>query len=201
MIVFLSIKQAGSINGSAFLLPDKFISANLGVGLGGNINGYIGRIDHLKLGKYEFEKPLCAFPYYEDVGSKVTSIKRNGSIGNQLLKRFEVIFDYKNNCIYLRPNAFINEAFEHDMSGIELYSTGENFKRYFINRIESQSPADDLGIQIGDELISVNFKPTNQMTFDEISELFKSKDGRNLILEIRRGEEFSKMVITLKRRI
>jgi hypothetical protein len=39
------------------------------------------------------------------------------------------------------------------------------------------------------------------MTFDEILELFKSKDGRNLILESKRGDTFTRSVITLKRRI
>ena len=190
-----------SSNGSAFLLPDKFISANLGVGLEGNIKGFIGRIDNFKIGRFEFKKPICSFPYYEDVGAKITSVKRNGSIGNQLLKRFDVIFDYQKNCMYLLPNALLHEPFEHDMSGIELFATGDNFKRYFINRIESQSPADELGLQKDDEILSINFKSTSLMTFDEILELFKSKDGRNLILESKRGDTFTRSVITLKRRI
>jgi hypothetical protein len=187
-----------SRNGSAFPLPDKFISANLGVGLGGNISGYIGRIENFKIGKFDVKNPICSFPYYEDVGAKAIT-KRSGSIGNQLLKRFQVIFDYQKSTMYLRPNANFRDPFEHDMSGIELFVTAD--KRYFINRIERQSPADEMGLKKDDEILSINFKPTNQMAIDEVTETLKSKDDRNLILEIRRIDEIFSVLITLKRRI
>ena len=190
-----------SSNGSAFHLPDKFISANLGIGLSGNINGFIGRIANFKLGNFDIKNPICSFPYYKDVGEKITSVKRNGSIGNELLKKFEVTFNYQKGYIFIKPNATFNEPIEHDMSGLELFSTGKDFKRYFINRIEKQSPAEEMGLQVNDELLKINFKPTQEMNFNEITEIFKSKDGRDLILEIKRKEEISIGVITLKRRI
>lgn len=190
-----------SNNGSAFPLPNKFIVANLGIGLSGNIGGFIGRIDNFKIGRFDIASPVCSFPYYEDVGAKVTSVKRNGSIGNHLLKRFEIIFDYERSCIYLKPNAFFNTAFEHDMSGMELYASGSDFKRYFINRIEPQSPADEFGLQKNDEVLSINFRPVSMMSFDEITEMLKSKEGRNLYFEIQRGKENLRGIITLKRRI
>nr|WP_271543308.1 aspartyl protease family protein [Pelobium sp.] len=190
-----------SNDGSSFPLPDKFIAANLGIGLGGNIGGFIGRIDNFKIGKFDLKNPICSFPYYEDVGSKVTSIIRNGSIGNQLLKRFEIIFDYERHCIYLKPNTSFSEPFEHDMSGIELYAAGDDFKRFFVNRIEPQSPADEFGLQKDDEILSINFKPASQMSFDEITDLLKSKEGRNLYIEVQRGKETLRGILTLQRRI
>ena len=189
-----------SSNGSAFLLPDKFVSANLGIGLGGKINGYIGRIENFRIGDFEIKNPICTFPLYNDVGAKVTT-KRNGSIGNELLKKFEVTFNYQKKYVFLKANSNFKEPSEHDMSGLELYATGDDFRRYFINRIEKKSPAEEMGLEVGDELLKINFKPTKEMSFSEISEIFKSKNGRDLILEIKHEEKINIGVITLKRRI
>lgn len=190
-----------SENGAAFPLPDKFVIANLGVGLGGNIGGFVGRIDNLKIGKFDIKNPISSFPYYDDVAAKVTTVKRDGSIGNQLLKRFEIVFDYERSCMYLSPNSSFYEPFEHDMSGIELYANGSDLKRYFVNRIEPFSPADEFGLQKDDEILAINFKPTSTMTMEEIIELFKSKTGRNLFLEVARNKEVLRGILTLKRRI
>lgn len=190
-----------SYGDNPFPLPDKFIKANLGVGLGGNISGFIGRIDDFKIGRFDLKNPLASFPYYADMAAKVEGVERNGSIGNQLLKRFEVMFDYERKCIYLRPNTNFKAAFEHDMSGMELFCAGENYSRYFVNRVEPHSPADEFGIQKGDEILSINFKLTSKMTMNEITEMLKSKDGRNLYIEILRGDNLIRGVLTLRRRI
>lgn len=190
-----------SENGDAFPLPDQFVIANLGVGLGGNIGGFVGRIANLKIGRFDIKNPISSFPYYDDVAAKVTTVKRDGSIGNQLLKRFEIIFDYERSCMYLKPNASFHEPFEHDMSGIELYANGSDLKRFFINRVEPYSAADVFGLQKDDEILAINFKSTSAMTMEEIIELFKSKANRNLFLEVARKKETLRGILTLKRRI
>jgi hypothetical protein len=190
-----------SYENEAFPLNDKFMQANLGVGLAGNINGFIGRVDRIKIGRYEIKNLIASFPLYEDVAAKTLSVPRNGSIGNQLLKRFEIIFDYGNSCIYLKPNSNFKEPFEHDMSGMELISSGDNFTHYFVNRVEPHSPADEFGIQKNDEILSINFKLVSKMTMNEITEILKSRDGRNLYLEVGRGDALIAGVFTLKRRI
>ena len=186
---------------NTFPLPDKFVTANLGVGLSGNIRGYKGRINQLKIGKYLLDSVIAAFPYYEDVGAKITSVNRNGSIGNTLLKKFDVLFDYQNSCMYLKGNNTLKEPFEFDMSGMELTSSGKNFDSFFVNRIERGSPADNLGIKIGDQLLRINFNSTDKLSLDEIIKLLSSRNGRNLYLEMLRNNEVYVSVLTLKRRI
>ncbi len=186
---------------NTFPLPDKFVTANLGVGLSGNIRGYKGRINQLKIGKYLLDSVIAAFPYFEDVGSKITTLNRNGSIGNTLLKKFDVLFDYQNSCMYLKSNNTLKEPFEYDMSGMELTSSGKNFDSFFVNRIERGSPADDLGIKIGDQLLRINFNSTDKLSLDEIIKLLSSKNGRSLYLEMARNNEVYVSVLTLIRRI
>ena len=186
---------------NAFPLPDNFVIANLGVGLSGNIRGFKGRIDQLKLGKFYMDSVITAFPYYEDIAAKVTSTERNGSIGNTLLKKFDILYDYQNSCIYLKGNTSLKEPFEYDMSGMEIVAGGHNFDAFFVTRIERGSPADELGVQIGDQILRINFNAADKLTIDEITQILSSRNGRTLYLEMARKDEIYAGILTLKRRI
>ncbi|RWU07652.1 aspartyl protease family protein [Pedobacter chitinilyticus] len=105
-----------------FPLPTFSIQANLGNGLTGPINGRIGRIELLKLGKFVFKDVLANYPKYQI--DTTTNRERNANLGAELLSRFNVTYDYRNLCMYIKKNARFNYPFEHDMAGIEFYSDG-----------------------------------------------------------------------------
>lgn len=190
-----------SLNENEFPLPPKYIEANLGIGLGGKINGFVGRTDQLVLGNFKLENIITSFPAHSDVAAKIKIIPRNGSIGNRLLRYYNVTYDYKRGFIYLRPISKAKPIFEHNMSGLEIISGGENYNRFFINDIEKGSPADELGLKKNDELIALNFKKTSEMSLEEINELLKSKPNKTIFVEAHRNDEFILGVLTLKRRI
>jgi hypothetical protein len=189
--------------GRPFEVPPVNIAANLGVGLTGAISGYIGRIPALKLGKYTIENVITSFPDESDVGSRVMSVTRNGNMGNSILKRFEVVFDYARQAMYLKPTSFLKEPFEHDMSGMELASAGPEYNRVVVTRVEPYSPAEDIGLRKDDEIVSINFKPVVEMTMQEIDNMFRSRDGRSFIMEVVRnkGKDRDRVILTLERRI
>ncbi|MBC7912959.1 MAG: aspartyl protease family protein [Pyrinomonadaceae bacterium] len=190
-------------DGIPYEIPDKHISANLGVGLSGLIKGYIARIPEMKLGKFQLDNIICAFPDYQDVAAKIPSIYRNGNMGNNILKRFNVVFDYSREWMYLKPNYAFNTPFEHDMSGMELASNAPYFDVIHIVRVEPQSAADQVGLKTGDRLLSVNFKKISELDVEEIYGTFKSRDGKGIILEVLpKGLNQSKFVIlVLKKQI
>jgi hypothetical protein len=179
-------------------LPAKYIPANLGVGLNGPIDGFISRINEIDIGKFKVKDVLASFP--EDDKQIVTSVPRDGNLGLGILKRFDVIFDYPDNLLYLKKGVLYNEPFEHDMSGLEYYSTG-NFSHVVISRVEPGSAGDLTGLEKGDEIMAINFKPVAKMTLEEIDSIFKSRDGRGLLLEIYHDKRYDKVILTLKRRI
>lgn len=189
--------------GTPFPVPEINIAANLGVGLSGPISGYLSRITALKLGKYELKRVISAFPSYDDVAAKVRVGGRNGNLGNQVLQHFEVVFDYSRNALYLKPGPKFGDPFEHDMSGMEFYSPGPDYTRLIVNRVEPYSPAEQDGIEVGDEIISINLKPVSKYNAVEIDELFKSWDNQSFLLEVRKkgSKTLSKLIFTLKRRI
>jgi hypothetical protein len=178
----------------------KAIVANLGVGLTGPINGYIGRVTEIGIGKYKFKDVITSFPEPNAMYSSY-KVRRDGNVGLGLLKKFSLVIDYQKKVMYLKPNYKFKEPFEHDMSGIEYYASGTDLKRILISRVEPGSAADEAGISANDEITAINFKQVAKMGLVDIDNLFKSKDKRNILVEIRRDNKSETKVLTLKRRI
>jgi C-terminal processing protease CtpA/Prc len=118
-----------------------------------------------------------------------------------ILKRFTVIFDYPDSALYIKATSGADAPFEHDMSGLEYYSVGDEYNHVIISRVEPGSAADELGLEKDDEILSINFKPVKNMTLEDIDKLFKSQDGRTLLLEIYHDKQTDRVILTLKRRI
>lgn len=199
----ISLETNGGI---PFEVPEVNIAGNLGIGLTGPISGYISRVKSLTLGKYKLNDVIAAFPDYDDVGSKVYSVSRNGNMGITILKRFNVIFDYNESALYIKPGIVLNEPFEHDMSGLELTSGGDKFERLFVSRVEPGSSADEAGLKKDDEILAINFKPVSEMSPSEIDNLFRSKSDRSFIIDVlplgsRSSRDRERVILTLKRRI
>lgn len=190
-------------NGTPFELPENKIKGNLGIGLTGPVNGYIGRIRSLKLGKYVLKDVIAAFPDYKKLPEGISQINRNGNMGIAILKRFGVIFDYNRSSIYLKPSYRLKEPFEHDMTGLELIWAGNHFERLIISRVEPNSSASLAGIEKGDEILAINFKPVRDMKEDEIAEMFKSVDKKNFVIDIirTRSKTIERIILRLKKRI
>jgi hypothetical protein len=180
-------------------VPKKSISASLGIGLNGPIEGYLSRVTEVDIGKYKLMDVIASFPN-ENNRHLSSYVARDGNLGVGILKKFDVIFDYPDNLLYLRPGAFFKEPFEHDMSGLEYYTTND-FRHVIVSRVEPGSAADDIGMEKGDEIMSVNFRPVAQMTLEDLDEIFESRNNRSIFLEIYHDKKYDYVILTLKRRI
>lgn len=181
-------------------MPDKFIAANLGVGLTGPVEGFISRVNEVDIGRFKLKNVLASFPVYNPE-SNAGAEHRDGNLGIGILKRFTLLIDYPDSAIYLKPAVNFDDPFEHDMSGLEYYATGDDFQHVIINRVEPGSPADAIGLEPGDEIMTINFKPVNKMTLEQIDGIFKSQPDRNLLLVIFHDKVYDNVILTLKRRI
>ena len=190
-----------ALDGAAFPLPDSTIEANLGIGLSGPITGHVGRIPQLSIGKYSFKNILSGFPAYEAVAAQIGYNTQNGNLGAEFLRRFDTTYDYQNNAIYLKPNQAYKANFDHDMSGIEVYIDPNNKKRYFIGRIEPGSPAEKAGFKEQDEIVSLDFKWIVLFSLEEVTNLFKSSEGKTVVVEVLREDKSIVKLLKLKRRI
>jgi hypothetical protein len=184
-------------------MPDKIVKAQLGRGLSGVINGSLGRIPKLKIGKFEMKDLVASFPdssSYRIRGHQV--IERQGNIGCEFLRRFKVTFNYRDQYIVLKPiNRRMKEPFEHNMSGIELMAQGEDFREYTVERVAPNSPAEDAGLQQGDKVIFINNRSSKDITISEIYKMFQRGEGKPVNLMVKRGQDVFFTTINLRRLI
>lgn len=105
-------------------VPSKNFDDFLGKGFSGDIEGKRARVANFSFGENTFKKPIIAFPDSSSIKSVRMVKDRVGSIGGEILKRFSVIFDYKNEQLYLKKNSHFKEPFTYNKSGIEIKHNG-----------------------------------------------------------------------------
>ena len=102
----------------------KIIRDVLGRGLGGDVVGKKSRVKKLLVSTFILDDALVSFPDEASYGQLSIIEGRNGSLGGEVIKRFNWFIDYKNELAYFKPNKYFNEAFNYNMSGIEVQHKG-----------------------------------------------------------------------------
>ncbi|WP_310396280.1 aspartyl protease family protein [Hymenobacter sp.] len=167
--------------------PARRLPTDLGRGLTGIVQGYLGRVTTMQLGRYTMRSVLTSFPNAADVHRR-TDVPRNGNVGYELLKRFSLVVDYPHQRLLLRPNTQFRDPFEHDMCGVELLATGPDYRRFLVLRVMPGSPAAAAGLEVDEELLSINFLPASVFSLTQLDRMLHSEDGRNLFLVLRRPD-------------
>ena len=146
-------------------VPRKHYDDFLGVGLSGNIFGKRTVVNSMRIGDFSFEEAKAAFPDMRSFSALKVVGNRNGSMGGEILRRFNIILDYPNNSITLRKNGNFRDPFHFNMSGIELQHNG---MRYIAERI-----ADARGVVKSDERV-----------FGDVQILMENRTRLSLVPEI-----------------
>ncbi len=94
-----------------FTLPDNLPSKYIGKGLDGHIVGQYGRVVSLKIGSFVLQNVPTAFPKSE-VRSRQQ--EADGILCNDALRRFNLIFDYGRQKLYIKPNSHFTREFDHN---------------------------------------------------------------------------------------
>ena len=176
-------------------VPNNVVSSLIGRGLGGEIIGKVGRIKSLSLGDYKLNNVIANFPdpnSYID-SFKIGAIYRQGAIGGEVMSRFNIIFNFPKEEIYLKKNAAFKKAFHYNLSGVTIKAKGSRLNTFEITEIRNQSVADKAGVLPGDIIISINGINTQNLDLNMVNGFFNSKPGKKIKLEIsRKGERIKK---------
>ena len=105
-------------------IPEKNYEDHLGRGLSGDIFGKRSKINGVKIGGFELKEAKVAFPYWESFAALENLGDRNGSVGGEILKRFNIIFDYTGGQVTLKKNGNFKEPFQYNLAGVELQHNG-----------------------------------------------------------------------------
>jgi len=178
------------INDSNLLHRKRKLFAKEAEGLGGKIDMAMTVIKEVKLGPYKFKNvPVYVF---NDTFNITSYPFLGGLIGNDLLRRFNVILNYDRREIYLLPNTHFNEAFDYSYTGIELYYIDG---RIIVGDVAKGSPAEAAGLHEEDVVIAVN------QNFSQNLQQYKAaiqNTGEKLLLIIQRNGDLMQFSFKVK---
>jgi hypothetical protein len=146
------------IDDSAFISKKRKLYPTQAEGLGGKKNMLLTVIKEVKIGPYRFRKvPVYIF----DDEYNVTSYPvLGGLLGNDLLRRFNVVLNYPEQLIYIKPNAHFFDVFDYSYTGLGMYVVDGAIK---VVDVIKGSPADKAGFQADDVVVSVGNNLSNDI--------------------------------------
>src|SRR4030095_7246157 len=140
-------------------------------GLGGETRVLISRATSFTLGNLSIRAPLIYVS--QDTGGALASSDYEGLIGSELLRRFQVVFDYTRRRLILEPNSHFAEPVEYDMSGISLRAYGDDLRTFKVYQVLDNSPAAEAGLRVGDVLAAVDGLSASTFTLEQFLQMTK----------------------------
>jgi predicted aspartyl protease len=174
---------------SSLSLPGGVLPANIGIGLGGYLQGAVGRISGLQIAGQSLTQVIAYFQERSDSLDTDITFDRDGLLGNQLLERFELTIDYPREHLYVSPGRWINQRFRFDRSGMSLLATGRDLRTLVVMNIIPGSPADLAGLKSGDVIKSFNGWGSTWLELGSVVSKLMGQPGRRIRIKIRRDEQ------------
>jgi len=106
------------------VIPEDSFEDYLGLGINGNIYGKRSKVDTFILGSYTLKNVNTSYPDIDFLDVINEMGNRNGSLGGEILKRFNWTIDYTNKSLSLKRNKFFRDPFHYNMSGLTLQQGG-----------------------------------------------------------------------------
>lgn len=143
---------------SAILLSKRKPVLTQAEGMAGRLQMRLTLIREVKIGPYRF-KQVPVYLYKDDFN--VTSYPFSGGLlGNDLLRRFNMIINYPNREIHLLPNKHFSEDFDYAYTGLGIYYVDG---KIIVEDVIANSPAYKGNFKVNDEIISVNKNFSNNL--------------------------------------
>lgn len=161
-----------------------------GVGVGGETSGIQFRLNEIQLASYQFQH-IVVGGTLEAGGFEIR--EDAGTIGAELLMRFNWVLDFDNNSVYIKPNNFYNQEQEQDRSGMWVIE-GENSEK-IIYKIIAESPCASTSLEEGQVIESINNQAANELSLFEFIQLLKQKDGTQLNIKVKDSEENTVIIL------
>ena len=139
------------IRDSSILNQEKKPLPTQAQGMGGKTNMMVTTMKEFRLGPYKFKNiPIHIF---EDEYNVTSYPYLAGLIGNDILRRFNIILNYDKRTFYLMPNSHYRDPFDYSYTGLGLYWVDNEIR---VGDVMKDSPADKAGFKVDDVVIAVN---------------------------------------------
>jgi len=175
---------------SSLLAPRKKTFLTQAEGLGGKASMLLTTVKELKIGPYRFRKVPT---YIFDDEYNVTSYPNlAGLLGNDILRRFNVILNYEHRDIYLMPNSHYRDQFDYSYTGLGIYWIEGEIR---VGDVMKDSPAEKAGFKPEDVILAVNNNFSNNIqTYKNMLQSI----GEKVRVIIKRDGQLMQLVLRVK---
>lgn len=177
------------VDDSAVLTSNKKMFGTQAQGLGGKAEMNLTVIKEVRLGPYRFKKvPTYIF---NDEYNATSYPASGGLIGNDILRRFNIVLNYGKQEIYIKPNTRFRDSFDYAYTGLGMYMLDNEVT---VLDIMKGSPADKAGFEEGDVVLGMNknfsgniqvYKTMLQSLNTVISVFVRNKNGELLTRQLK----------------
>lgn len=165
-------------------LPEKVIPEGLGLNIQNQETvGYNGRLPNINIGGYEIKNVVVGYIDKEPSDSTVPE----AMIGLGLLSRFNLVFDFYRQRMFVKPNDTFDEPFKFSTTGFRMRNRDGVF---IIARVYDNSPASEAGLRVNDIVVKINGKATTDFDTAELRSIFQQENASMKLLIVRDGKEF-----------
>ncbi len=169
------------IKDSSILKKNRKLFVTQAEGLGGKKVMNITVLKKLTLGPYKFRwVPVYIF---KDDYNVTGYPKMGGVLGNDILRRFNLVINYPDKKIHIKPNTHFFDDFDYSYTGLALYQVDD---KIIIEDVVASSPADKAGIKPNDIIFAVNNDFTQNL--QAYKQALQTADNSIKMIIIRNGE-------------
>jgi len=190
-----------TITNNSVKLPSKWVQGTIGEGLNGIITGKFAHIPEISFGDYKLKTPIVSFPDSSTIKGIITDVKRDGTIGSQLLNRFNIFIDFTQKKFYFKPNENFKRRFTYNIAGIEIIQITPSFPIIEVMAVWENSPAEKAGVLPGDGISEINGNSVFSMSLGEVRKVFETPSNMPLKISLKRNEKDIYVSIDMKEKI
>lgn len=152
-------------------------------GIGGSSTEHILALNGVEVGGFQLP-PMQLF-YSTNTQGSLASTAHAGLVGNALLERFDVIFDFADCKMHLRPNRNFDRPFPTSNAGFALTPYADH---WVVNGLQEASAAEKAGLRRGDRVQRINGLTPAELSQTELDKLIASKQPWQLVVA-RNGQQ------------
>jgi len=155
-------------------VPNDAFEDYLGLGINGNIYGKRSKVEGFVLGDFKLNNVNTAYPDIEFLDVIEDLGNRNGSLGGEILKRFNWTIDYSNKSLILKRNKYFKDPFHYNMSGLTLQQGG-----FALVRERSGVKPDSFGLNQNETLnvFNLNLSTSVELKLKQLFEVAAIRPG------------------------
>lgn len=187
-----------TVRSDAAEIPERRVYARIGEGFSGELYGYLARIPKICFDMYCFHNPVVVFPDSVMIADIMKRSDRDGTIGNELLSRFNTIIDMRHKALYLKPNHFFNDKFQYNIAGIEVMQSDPQLPIYEIAYVWKDSPAEKAGMLPGDIITEIKGMKTFTMKLSEIRWHFQRVSAHPMQIIVSRNQDLISFQVEMR---